>query len=385
MTNILIRPNQVRLVADNLRQRAKAIHDCMESVDGIILGLPKGFEGHRSQDLIKRYCGSRNQLSSNWKLIIYYANELDAIADRFEAADRKLGSHSSKTLTDVILKIVREGLHYLPAPLYLIDYLKNQIEGIRIWPEKFPHLPFQLPDFWPPKFPNLPNLLPNIILPDWLTGKNDPPYIPFDFNLPMPPNGATTPDTHSVTPDQLGDGSNEVSLMHDPQKSIDIINSLDVTHASKYQAGDGKTYCNIFASDYAESMGAPLPKFLDWNGDKKIDRYLNANLMVEWLKGDFSEGGSAVKQGPDLGWHSVGADEAAKLANQGSVVLAGWINPAGTWTAGHMAVVRPESVPGDIHIAQAGGSNFENGPVSQGFGNREVEYFTYSPNNTVSF
>jgi WXG100 family type VII secretion target len=158
------------------------------------------------------------------------------------------------------------------------------------------------------------------------------------------------------------------------KKMQDALRDLNVTKNSRYQPGDGKTWCNIFTMDYCKKMGVPLPQFLDWNNDKKIDDHLDANEATRWLKGTYDKGG--VKEGPDLGWKTISADEAAKLASSGKVVVAGWENLGGI---GHMAVVRPESTPGDLRIAQAGAKNFENGSVRDGFGNRTPTYFVYDP------
>ena len=50
-----------------------------------------------------------------------------------------------------------------------------------------------------------------------------------------------------------------------------------------------------------------------------------------------------------------------------------WHNPDGH---GHIAVVVPALAPG-LHIAQAGASCFEHGPLAQGFGARAVRVFMH--------
>ena len=166
------------------------------------------------------------------------------------------------------------------------------------------------------------------------------------------------------------------------EHSKDAIDKLDVEHNYRYhrnRQGENETYCNIFAMDYAHKMGAPLPEFLDWNNDKKVDRWMDANKMVQWLRGTFPEGGGSVVQGPAQGWRTIDAASAAELSSKGYVVLAGYENTHGI---GHMAVVRPESTLDNIRIAQAGATNFENGSLQQGFGTgRKVEFFVYIPND----
>lgn len=160
------------------------------------------------------------------------------------------------------------------------------------------------------------------------------------------------------------------------KKVKDAIAALDVTQTPRYQPRNGNTYCNIFAMDFCKKMGVPFPEWLDWNKDGKIDDYLNANEAISWLNGSYNKGG--VQTGAQLGWKTVSAEEAAKYASGGKVVLAGWTNPVAS-QPGHLAVVRPESTAGNIQIAQAGGKNFDKGPVTQGFGNRPVTYFVYAP------
>lgn len=155
------------------------------------------------------------------------------------------------------------------------------------------------------------------------------------------------------------------------------IESFNVTTNDKYLPGDGKTWCNIFASDVASSMGAELPRAIRQNG--KVVDYMQANEMVAWLNGSYNA--FDVPTGPDVGWQSVDAATAAQMANDGHVVVAGWINPTGGH--GHMAVVRPGSdTSGNlsgIRIAQAGRHNYENATLTQGFGKKanDVQFFVY--------
>ena len=137
---------------------------------------------------------------------------------------------------------------------------------------------------------------------------------------------------------------------------IQYFNVSDVSN-KRYTPTAWETYCNIFARDVMFALRAPLPH---WQGTRELD----ANTMLDWLK-----------QGN--GWRSITASEAAQSASRGLPALAVWKNPAGI---GHIAVVRPSDAgsPNTPRIAQAGGKNFSNGSVSDGFGNRSVSYFVYS-------
>lgn len=161
------------------------------------------------------------------------------------------------------------------------------------------------------------------------------------------------------------------------KKVKDTIHDMNVVGNSRYaRQSDGRTFCNIFVMDFCKKLGVPLPEYLDWNMDGRIDDYLNANEAFQWLKGTYARKG--VQTGPELGWKIVSDNKAAQLASQGKVVVAGWQNPKAS-EPGHLAIIRPESTKGNIQIAQAGWTNFEKGPIEKGFGARTITYFVYDP------
>lgn len=193
-----------------------------------------------------------------------------------------------------------------------------------------------------------------------------------------PISGSGASSNPQPPPPSSGTGSSSNNTA-DVKKVKDAIAALNVTKNPKYQPKNGNTYCNIFAMDFCKKMGAPFPEWLDWNKDGKIDDYLNANEAISWLDGSYNaKKGVKVETGAQLGWKIISANEAAQYASEGKVVLAGWTNPVAS-DPGHLAVVRPESTAGNIQIAQAGGSNFDKGAVTQGFGNRPVTYFVFEP------
>jgi predicted chitinase len=146
----------------------------------------------------------------------------------------------------------------------------------------------------------------------------------------------------------------------------DAIDQFAVGSNPRYQRRDGNTYCNIFAWDVTKAMGAEIPHWVDGAGNPSSvgqGRELDANGGHLWLQNN----------GPQHGWREVSAEEAQSMANQGHPTVASWHNPGGI---GHIAVVRP----GEINergpaIAQAGGSNFNEGHVRDSFGNAQVQYF----------
>ena len=112
----------------------------------------------------------------------------------------------------------------------------------------------------------------------------------------------------------------------------------------RYRAGE-KTYCNIFVWDVTRAMGVEIPH---WSREGKERHEVRANEMAELLR----------KHGRALGWKSVSADDAQKMANRGCPTIAIWQNPdyPKSDAAGHVAIVRPGSVgfPEGPAIAQAG-------------------------------
>ncbi|HEX8698631.1 MAG TPA: LysM peptidoglycan-binding domain-containing protein [Myxococcaceae bacterium] len=146
----------------------------------------------------------------------------------------------------------------------------------------------------------------------------------------------------------------------------DVIDQFAVGSNPRHARRDGNTYCNIFAWDVTRAMGAEIPHWVDGAGNPTgvgQGRELDANGGHLWLQNN----------GPQHGWREVSAEEAQAMANQGHPTVASWHNPGGI---GHIAVVRPgEITDRGPAIAQAGGSNFNEGHVRDGFGNAQPKYF----------
>ena len=142
-------------------------------------------------------------------------------------------------------------------------------------------------------------------------------------------------------------------------RTNEVLNRLDVQHNRKYLPTGARgtssrvTHCNEFAQTALRQMGVPGPTG-------------NANHMNDWFN----------RQGPKNGWHAVSAAEAQKMANSGHAVVASWKNTHGVH--GHVAIVRPgEAGAGGPRIAQAGGHNYNDASVRQGFGRHTPQYFVH--------
>jgi hypothetical protein len=169
------------------------------------------------------------------------------------------------------------------------------------------------------------------------------------------------------------------------------IDELDVVQNPDYQPGGGKTYCNKFAADLVQKVGASLPKELTFDGTTRrwLSNYynareqnekrgttfeLNANMMQDWLA-DSSNG-----------WEEIsGHEPAQRFANRGYLVLASWKNPTSAWKSGHITIVRAYEWDGfnsdkGPRIAQAGRTNFSDDFASSGFSaskRSQVRYFLF--------
>ncbi len=152
------------------------------------------------------------------------------------------------------------------------------------------------------------------------------------------------------------------SMPYGPAKQRAVITELDVENSPRYKAQGGKTYCNIFVSDFLDALGLP-PTHIEGGQE------LNANAMIEWL--------SSAK-GAGTGWIVADRATAMDAAARGHVVLVTYFNPninplTGMKRPGHIAVVLPEGT-----IAQAGRTNFVGKTVREGFGTLPTVFFVQS-------
>lgn len=145
-----------------------------------------------------------------------------------------------------------------------------------------------------------------------------------------------------------------------PARLMAVIAEHHHRGVARYQSrdvtGDGvfETFCNIFAQDVSEAMGAPLP------------RRMLANATVAWLDAE------SVRDASE--WLAVDAFAAQKAADRGELALAGWVNPSGP---GHLAVVVPSLGEAGCYVAQAGRRNFTRAPLASGFGTLPVRFWTH--------
>ena len=142
-----------------------------------------------------------------------------------------------------------------------------------------------------------------------------------------------------------------------------IVETLNVTESARYQPGEGKTYCNIYAYDVVTAMGGYLPRvwwtdptwtkiqggseivsLADLKRMKKDKEDVsnvvapeygvtvgeqNANALTKWMH----------KTGGEFGWSAATDMEAAQTAaNQGQIVILLAANKVAS-KSGHVSVV----------------------------------------------
>ncbi len=111
---------------------------------------------------------------------------------------------------------------------------------------------------------------------------------------------------------------------------------------------DGKpgdeTFCNFWSVAFAWAMGVPIPQ-------------LRANALQVWF------------QSPEaiaLGWEQVSQHVAQRMADEGQVAFASWLNP--TAGPGHIAPLVPALGEPGCFVANVGATNFSRGRIEAAFG-----------------
>jgi len=91
MSDILVRPNQLRSTAGNLRTSASSIMNSIQRVDLNLNGLSAQiFEGISANVLQANYQTKRESVLNLFSSVLFLAEELEKIASFFESADEKI-------------------------------------------------------------------------------------------------------------------------------------------------------------------------------------------------------------------------------------------------------------------------------------------------------
>lgn len=152
------------------------------------------------------------------------------------------------------------------------------------------------------------------------------------------------------------------------KRYLAVLKDLDVLHSARYAAGDDKTFCNIFFTDFVRNMGLRAPThWMTADGHPaKMGQgiEMSANRLATWFR----------NHGATYGWWKADELTASSAAERGHVVAAVWQSD-GRRGPGHIAIVL--GVDGDdmTAITQAGKNNFEQCTLRQGFGDLPVEFW----------
>jgi hypothetical protein len=95
---VLVQPVKLRSIAREIKSSAEKIENSLMQVDTTIQSLgPVRFEGNQATHLRGRYDQQRSRISYAPQLVRKFGDHLEIIADRFHAADTKLGESKVKT------------------------------------------------------------------------------------------------------------------------------------------------------------------------------------------------------------------------------------------------------------------------------------------------
>jgi WXG100 family type VII secretion target len=93
MSDILVKPHQLRKSATQLLQSARTIQMAVDLIDREIQALgPSRFEGVSAEEIRSRYQRMREKVYSFKPMVDSYAKKLEEAAVRFEQADRTLNT-----------------------------------------------------------------------------------------------------------------------------------------------------------------------------------------------------------------------------------------------------------------------------------------------------
>lgn len=121
-----------------------------------------------------------------------------------------------------------------------------------------------------------------------------------------------------------------------PDNYVAVLKQFGFDVSSRYQPGEGATYCNIAMWDASRALGCEVPHWWVMQNGQYGEQEETINLAIHWL----------LDAGLDYGWKQVAADYAKQACALGKPTLVTWLNPSGH---GHVAWVQP-----DWTLAQAG-------------------------------
>lgn len=104
MVDILVRPVDLKQIAEQLRASSKKVGVALQAIDNDILSI-KGdkFLGNRANAVQSHYAPKRGALLKAKEIVVHFAGELETAANVFEQADRgQTNTGSTQTITSEI-------------------------------------------------------------------------------------------------------------------------------------------------------------------------------------------------------------------------------------------------------------------------------------------
>ena len=169
----------------------------------------------------------------------------------------------------------------------------------------------------------------------------------------------------AVTPEVFSDVGGR-----SPEQYVKCIEQFHVDVHPRYKRNaQGYTMCNIFAADVlGYAMKAPCPHWVDATTQAPLPIGPNALPIQQKNRAELSGNGICkwlqTVGVSTYGWKVCTPAQACVEASKGNPTTVTWLNPTGI---GHIGVIRPSTFP-NIRLAQAGGSNFVDGSIGNGFG-----------------
>lgn len=345
MTNILVRPPELRQVADGLRSGAQRLGKSLQTIDTAIHSLNgQDFMGHRSDTLQLHYISKRESLLRAQEIVLRFAIELGNAAEVFEKADQNPVASLPVTAGLVLPKG-----WLLPILLLFPPELKPHFN----W-SFHPILPLH-PDF---------DLIKGIEVPDWLKKKLDRIFPPPEVVSPLPPDiNKSSPPTPSI---EFGDLPKQ-----EPSTVTNESNStlpLSISHNVPTKS-QGNLYGSAACAPTSVSMVLDYYHLQDNAHETSSPEELIAKMDL----GDGTPGrgislSNLTDELNDLGYHNISQKVDATFSDLQSVVQDGPV----IVTAG-VKIEGPGTIKADVPRSLHGPGNTIHAMVVTGIGDAVVK------------
>jgi hypothetical protein len=156
--------------------------------------------------------------------------------------------------------------------------------------------------------------------------------------------------------------------------AVDYVNPEQWYYQKHDITGDEvpETFCNWFVADVLDVLGVSIPRYkpADEAGDYARPHPIYGYDKTKTKPWSATELNRYLGRGGDGKWHRASRVNAVTLANQGTAVVVS--------IPGHIALVIPGGQGEAVRIAQAGRICGKNLRLEEGFGHREVEFFSFT-------